>query len=73
MGTTEAGGSPFTLFTVEFIMKKQDLTLRLAALKPRNPVAALLRARRAAAHAPVKREHNEQHKDLLQRLREAGL
>lgn len=54
-------------------MKKQDITIRLAALKPRNPFAVLLRTRHGGAHTPAKRQRNEQHKDLVQRLREAGL
>jgi hypothetical protein len=52
-------------------MKKPTITLRLAALKPRNPFAVLARKRRSGAHAAKPRRG--EHKDLLQRLREAGL
>jgi hypothetical protein len=54
-------------------MTKKSITLRIAALKPRNPFASLARRRAAGAHLPDKRPRTEQHKDLLQRLREAGL
>ncbi|MET0350625.1 MAG: hypothetical protein ABW067_12625 [Rhizobacter sp.] len=47
--------------------------LQLEALKPRNPFAALGRQRAAGSHAPVKRARGKEEKDLVQRLREAGL
>lgn len=52
-------------------MNKPSFTVRLAALKPRNPFAVLARKRRGGAHAS--RQRRGEHKDLLQRLREAGL
>jgi hypothetical protein len=55
------------------MMKKKSITLRLAALKPRNPFAELARKRQGGAHAGNSRKSNGEHKDLLQRLREAGL
>lgn len=54
-------------------MKKKSFTLRLAALEPRNPFAVLARKRRSGTHAASSRKSNGEHKDLLQRLREAGL
>lgn len=53
--------------------KEQSIVLRLAALKPRNPFAALARQRVAGSHAAVKRPQAREEKDLVQRLREAGL
>lgn len=47
--------------------------LQLAALKPRNPFAALGRQRAAGSHTPSKRARGKEEKDLVQRLREAGL
>ena len=52
---------------------KKSLTFRLAALKPRNPFAEAASRRAAGPHQPVKRPQNTEQKDLLQRLREAGL
>jgi hypothetical protein len=53
---------------------KKLFTLRIAALKPRNPFAALARERSAGTHAPDrKRQRAQANKDLVQRLREAGL
>jgi len=52
---------------------KKSLSFRLAALKPRNPFAAAARQRAAGAHQSAKRTQNAERKDLLQRLREAGL
>ncbi|MFM2066215.1 MAG: hypothetical protein RLZZ584_1124 [Pseudomonadota bacterium] len=54
-------------------MTKKSITLRIAALKPRNPFASLARRRAAGAHQVDKRSRNDPQKDLLQRLREAGL
>lgn len=51
-------------------MKKQ--ILQVASLKPRNVFARLAACRRAGAHqAPKRREEDK--KDLVQRLREAGM
>lgn len=47
--------------------------LQLSALKPRNPFAALGRQRAAGSHTSVKRTRGKEEKDLVQRLREAGL
>lgn len=47
--------------------------LRVGPSVPRNPFVALARQRLAGTHAPRKREQDEDRKDLLQRLREAGL
>jgi len=58
------------------MQKKQiqnKFLLQLEALKPRNPFAALGRQRAAGSHAPVKRTRDKDEKDLVQRLREAGL
>ena len=52
-------------------MKK--LLLRLAAPKPRNPLVAPALHRKAGVHTGNKRSQSERRKDLLQRLREAGL
>jgi hypothetical protein len=52
---------------------KKTLTVRVAALRPRNTVAAPARQRSAGAHTTAKRRQNDEQKDLLQRLREAGL
>jgi len=53
--------------------KKEGMVLRLAALKPRNPFASLARQRVAGSHTTVRRHKARQEKDLVQRLREAGL
>lgn len=53
--------------------QKNKFILRLEALKPRNPFAALGRQRAAGTHTPVKRTRGKEEKDLVQRLREAGL
>ncbi|GLS93173.1 hypothetical protein [Piscinibacter gummiphilus] len=58
------------------MQKKQSenkFLLQLAALKPRNPFAALGRQRAAGSHTSVKRTRGKEEKDLVQRLREAGL
>jgi hypothetical protein len=55
------------------IMKKENPPMCLAALKPRNLFALLARKRAAGGHAPAKRQQAQQQKDLVQRLREAGL
>ena len=47
--------------------------VQLAALKPRNPFAALGRQRAAGSHTPSRRTRGKEEKDLVQRLREAGL
>jgi len=52
---------------------KKSFAIRIAALKPRNPFVALARKRVSGAHVPAKRPRNDEQKDLLQRLREAGL
>ena len=52
-------------------MKK--ISVRIAALKPRNVLAVLASKRSAGAHASRKRPVDEQRKDLVQRLREAGM
>jgi hypothetical protein len=57
-------------------MKKNSeskFLLQLEALKPRNPFAALGRQRTAGSHSSVKRTRAKEEKDLVQRLREAGL
>jgi hypothetical protein len=54
-------------------MKKKSITLRLEALRPRNPFAQLARMRQGGSHAASSRKSKGEHKDLLQRLREAGL
>lgn len=54
-------------------MKKTTWAARLAALKPRNPFAVLARRRAAGAHGVPGLRRRQDQKDLLQRLREAGL
>ena len=54
-------------------MKRKTLTQRIAALTPRNPFAVLARRRAAGSHGSVKRPKEKEQKDLVQRLREAGL
>lgn len=51
----------------------KKLIERLAPLKPRNVFAPLASRRAAGAHAGDRRRANDEKKDLLQRLREAGL
>ena len=53
--------------------KKEAMVLCLAALKPRNPLVSLARKRSAGAHTGARRHKARQEKDLVQRLREAGL
>ena len=53
--------------------KKETVVLCLAALKPRNPFASLARKRSAGSHTGARRHKARQQKDLVQRLREAGL
>ena len=53
------------------MMKK--VAVRIAALKPRNVFATLAARRSAGAHASRKRPADAQRKDLVQRLREAGM
>ena len=58
------------------MQKKQSenkVLVQLAALKPRNPFAALGRQRAAGSHTPSRRTRGKEEKDLVQRLREAGL
>ena len=55
------------------VMKKKKLVDRVAALVPRNLFAPLAARRAAGRHTSAKRKANQQHKDLVQRLREAGL
>lgn len=54
-------------------MKTTSVKLRIAALKPRNVVAVLAQKCGAGRHSTQKRKKVEVEKDLLQRLREAGL
>jgi hypothetical protein len=54
-------------------MNKKTLAIRIAALKPRNPFAVLAKQRTAGSHLRNKRPRDKAEKDLLQRLREAGL
>lgn len=49
------------------------IQLKPAALKPRNVFAGLARQRRAGVHQPAGDKRQRPQKDLLQRLREAGL
>ncbi len=51
----------------------KTMKLRVAALKPRNVFATLAKSRKSGAHQSQKRIAGEERKDLLQRLREAGL
>jgi len=53
-------------------MKKPDV-LHIAAPKPRIRFAALVRRRFAGAHQAASGKRDEQEKDLVQQLREAGL
>jgi hypothetical protein len=52
---------------------KKEMKIPVAAPKPRNPLVALVMKRKSGAHTNDKRVHNREGKDLLQRLREAGL
>lgn len=52
---------------------KKGIVIRLAALKPRNIFASLAGKRRAGAHVSTKRPQQVAEKDLVQRLREAGI
>lgn len=53
---------------------KKTLQLRLQALKPRNVLSVLARQRSGAGrHSESKRPQTNEHKDLVQRLREAGM
>jgi hypothetical protein len=52
---------------------KKKIELRGTAPKPRHPLAALLRRCGAGVHRPFSRQRQKVQKDLLQRLREAGL
>lgn len=52
---------------------QKNLIQRVAALKPRNVIAVLARKRRGGAPVPRKRVADDDRKDLVQRLREAGL
>ncbi|MFM8898431.1 MAG: hypothetical protein ACKOF9_00550 [Burkholderiales bacterium] len=54
-------------------MNKQKIAIRIAALKPHNSFAALVKQRAAGSHQRDKRFENQAQKDMLQRLREAGL
>jgi hypothetical protein len=54
-------------------MNKKTIAIRIAALKPRNPFAVLAKQRAAGPHQRDKRSDDKAEKDLLQRLREAGL
>jgi hypothetical protein len=46
---------------------------RITAPKPRNPFVAFMMRRKAGAHRPERRAVPREEKDLVQRLREAGL
>ncbi|ABM97067.1 hypothetical protein [Methylibium petroleiphilum] len=52
---------------------KKSIVQRIATLKPRNVFAPLAGRRAAGAHASRKRHADVQRKDLVQRLREAGM
>jgi len=52
---------------------KQPIVQRIAALKPRNLFAIAARKRHGGRHADNGRAANSERRDLLQRLREAGL
>ena len=52
-------------------MKK--ISFKFAELKPRNTLALLASKRHAGKHTPEKRVQANESKDLVQRLREAGL
>ena len=52
-------------------MKK--FSFKLAAIRPRNPMALLASMRNAGKHSSYKRSQAHESKDLVQRLREAGL
>lgn len=52
---------------------QRNLIQHVAALKPRNVFAVLARRRRGGAHTSRKRSADDDRKDLVQRLREAGL
>jgi hypothetical protein len=52
---------------------KKSISQRISALKPRNVLAVLARKRRGGAHTSRKRVADDDRKDLVQRLREAGL
>lgn len=51
----------------------KTMSMRVAALKPRNVFASLAKARKSGTHKSDKRVASEERKDLLQRLRESGL
>jgi hypothetical protein len=44
-----------------------------ASPKPRNPFVAFMMRRKAGVHRPERRAVTRDEKDLVQRLREAGL
>jgi hypothetical protein len=52
---------------------RKKFTVRIAALKPRNIIAVLAHRRCTGTHRRKARAANAEQKDLLQRLREAGL
>lgn len=52
---------------------QQDKTIRVTAPKPRNPFIAFVMRRKAGKHQAERRAVNREEKDLVQRLREAGL
>ena len=53
------------------VMKR--ISFKLAALKPRNTLALLASKRSAGKHSGNKRSQSTESKDVVQRLREAGL
>ncbi|MFM2450029.1 MAG: hypothetical protein RIS44_2479 [Pseudomonadota bacterium] len=53
-------------------MKNQN-KITVTAPKPRNPFVAFMMRRKAGEHRPERRAVTREEKDLVQRLREAGL
>jgi hypothetical protein len=53
-------------------MKNQN-KITVTAPKPRNPFIAFMMRRKAGEHRPERRAVTREEKDLVQRLREAGL
>jgi hypothetical protein len=53
-------------------MKNQN-KITVTAPKPRNPFVAFMMRRKAGVHRPERRAVIREEKDLVQRLREAGL
>jgi hypothetical protein len=53
-------------------MKNQN-KITVVAPKPRNPFVAFMMRRKTGLHRPERRTVHREEKDLVQRLREAGL